>query len=270
VIEVRHGVTGRPAVIPLGGPANRQGRTAADNIFGIPSTYPGTLGTAIVRVFDLTAAVTGANAAQLTDAGIPFRAVHLHPNSHAGYYPGAKPIALKLLFHPDTGKVLGAQAVGADGVDKRIDVVATAIRAGMTVDDLADLELCYAPPFGSAKDPVNLAGMAAQNVRAGRVVPVQWDELAGLAGSVLVLDVREAKEREGGAIPGSVHIPLGELRGRLGELPRDKEIVAHCATGQRSYSACRLLMQNGFRCRNLTGSFKTWQAARDGLRPNPR
>lgn len=264
-IEVTHAVTGKPALIPLGGPANRQGRTAADNIFGIGTKYPGTLGTAIVRVFDLTAAVTGANEALLTAVGIAFEAVHLHPNSHAGYYPGAKPLALKVLFAPDTGKLLGAQVVGADGVDKRIDVLATALRAGMTVDDIADLELSYAPPFGSAKDPVNLAGMAAQNVRAGRVAVIQWDEIARLDRShTLVLDVRETKEREGGTIPGSVHIPLGDLRARLDELPRDMEIVAHCATGQRSYNACRVLMQNGFRCRNLAGSFKTWKAAQDG------
>lgn len=265
-IEVTHAVTGTPALIPLGGPANRQGRTAADNIFGLASEYPGTLGTAIVRVFDLTAAVTGANEAQLRAAGLPFEAVHLHPNSHAGYYPGAKPLALKLLFAPDTGKLLGAQAVGADGVDKRIDVLATALRAGMTVDDVAELELCYAPPFGSAKDPVNLAGMAAQNVRAGLVQTLRWDEVAGLDRSrTLILDVRDAKERDAGAIPGSVHVPLAELRARLRELPRDMEIVAHCATGQRSYTACRILAQNGFRCRNLTGSFKTWKAAQDGV-----
>lgn len=263
-IEVTHGVTGRPAVIPLGGPANRQGRTAADNIFGTPTKYPGTLGTAIVRVFDLTAAVTGANEAQLKDAGIEFRAVHVHPNAHAGYYPGAQPIALKLLFAPGSGRLLGAQAVGADGVDKRIDVLATALRAGMTVDDVADLELCYAPPFGSAKDAVNLAGMAAQNVLRGRVVPIQWHELGALP-NALVLDVRDARERAAGAIPDSVHIPLPELRGRLNELPRDREIVAHCASGQRSYGACRLLSQHGFKCRNLVGSYKTWKAATEGL-----
>ena len=263
VVEVRHGVTGVPSVIPLGGPANRQGRTAADNIFGIPTKYPGTIGTAIVRVFDTTAAITGANEKQLRAAGVAFESVHLHPNSHAGYYPGAKPIALKLLFAPDTGKVLGAQATGADGVDKRIDVLATAIRGGMTIDDVAELELCYAPPFGSAKDPVNLAGMVAQNVRAGSVQQAQWDDVAKLdPAATVVLDVREAKERDGGMIPGSLHIPLGELRARLGELPRDKEILAHCASGQRSYNACRVLTQNGFRCRNLSGSFRTWSATR--------
>jgi NADPH-dependent 2,4-dienoyl-CoA reductase/sulfur reductase-like enzyme/rhodanese-related sulfurtransferase len=265
-IEVTHAVTGKPALIPLGGPANRQGRTVADNIFGIPSRYSGTLGTAIIRVFKLTAAVTGANEAQLRAAGIDYTAIHLHPNSHAGYYPGAKSIALKLLFSPATGKLLGAQAVGEDGIDKRIDVLATALRAGMTIDDVAELELCYAPPYGSAKDPVNLAGMAAQNVRAGRVETIQWDAIPQLnRDTTLILDVREKAEREGGAIPGSLHIPLGELRMRLSELPRDKEIIAHCASGQRSYNACRVLMQHSYRCRNLSGSFKTWFAAQAGI-----
>jgi rhodanese-related sulfurtransferase len=171
---------------------------------------------------------------------------------------------LKLLFAPDSGRLLGAQAVGADGIDKRIDVLATALRAGMTVDDVADLELCYAPPFGSAKDAVNLAGMAAQNVLRGRVVPIQWHELEALP-NALILDVRDSKERAAGAIPNTVHIPLPELRGRLNELPRDREIVAHCASGQRSYAACRVLSQHGFKCRNLVGSYKTWKAATDGL-----
>ena len=189
----------------------------------------------------------------------------MHPNSHAGYYPGARAIALKLLFDPASGKVLGAQVVGPKGVDKRIDVLATAIRAGMTVDDVADLELCYAPPYGSAKDAVNLAGMAAQNIRGGLVAPARWDEIAALKpDQSLVLDVRDAAEREAGAIPNSVHIPLKELRARLGELPRNKEIIAHCASGQRSYNACRILTQNGFRCRNLSGSYKTWKTALDG------
>ncbi|OWK47223.1 FAD-dependent oxidoreductase [Fimbriiglobus ruber] len=265
-IEVTHGVTGQPALLALAGPANRQGRTAADNICGRPSVYRGTIGTAIVRVFDVTAACTGANESLLKKSGIAFEALHLFPNSHAGYYPGAKSIALKVLFAPDTGRLLGAQAVGADGVDKRIDVLATAIAARMTVDDVAELELCYAPPFGSAKDPVNLAGMAAQNVRAGDVSPVQWHELPALvANGAVVLDVREPKERDAGEIPGSIGIPLGELRGRLVELPKDREIVVHCASGQRSYNACRVLTQHGFRCRNLTGSYKTWKAAIDGL-----
>lgn len=262
VIEVTHGVTITPAVIPLAGPANRQGRIVADNICGRESHYRGTLGTAIVRVFDTTAAVVGANETLLKKTGMPFQVVHLHPNSHAGYFPGAKPIALKVLFHPESGKLLGAQAVGEDGVDKRIDVIATAIFAGMTIDDLAELELCYAPPFGSAKDPVNLAGMAAQNVVEGLVEVAQWHEVPALvAAGAVVVDVREPGERDGGIIPGSLSIPLGDLRERLGELPKEKELLVHCASGQRSYNACRVLLQHGFKCRNLTGSFKTWKAA---------
>lgn len=261
-VEVTDPITGNKGVVPLAGPANRQGRIAADNIAGRPSTYHGTLGTAIVRVFGLTAAVTGANARTLTQAGIPFQVVHLHPGSHAGYYPGAKPIHLKVLFAPKTGKLLGAQAVGADGVDKRIDILATVLHHGGTVHDLAELELAYAPPFGSAKDPVNLAGMAAQNILAGDVQVARWDEVAGLIQSgAALLDVREPAERAGGFIPESQHIPLGQLRGRLSELDRSREWLVYCASGQRSYIACRLLSQHGFRCRNLTGAYRTWRAA---------
>jgi NADPH-dependent 2,4-dienoyl-CoA reductase/sulfur reductase-like enzyme/rhodanese-related sulfurtransferase len=262
-VEVRDAITGAWTLIPLAGPANRQGRIAADAIFGLPSRYTATLGTAIIRVFGLAAGCTGANAKTLPRAGIPFEAIHLHPNSHAGYYPGAKPIALKVLFCPKSGKLLGAQAVGADGVDKRIDVFATALKAGMTADDLAELELAYAPPFGSAKDPVNLAGMIAQNVLAGRMGVAQWSEVSGGADGApfVLLDVREKAEVEAGRIPGSIHIPLGELRARLGELPRDREIIVHCQSGQRSYFASRILAQRGFRVRNLTGSYKTWKAA---------
>jgi NADPH-dependent 2,4-dienoyl-CoA reductase/sulfur reductase-like enzyme/rhodanese-related sulfurtransferase len=261
-IEVRDVVTGQWALIPLAGPANRQGRIAADNIFGRPSRYKGTLGTAILRLFSLTAACTGANEKTLRRAGIPFQVLHLHPGSHAGYYPGAEPIALKILFAPDTGRLLGAQAVGHDGVDKRIDVLATALKGGMTVHDLAELELAYAPPYGSAKDPVDLAGMAAENVLDGDVKVIQWNEIASLDPDLTVLlDVRRPDERAKGFIPGSIHIPLDELRARLGELPREREIVIHCHTGQRSYYACRLLTQSGFRARNLTGSYRTWKIA---------
>ena len=261
-IEVRNAITGAWSLIALAGPANRQGRIAADNVFGRPTRYHGTWGTAIVRLFDLTAGCTGANEKTLGAAGIPYQALHLHPGSHAGYYPGSEPIAIKILFAPGTGKLLGAQAVGRDGVDKRLDVFATALKGGMTVHDLADLELAYAPPYGSAKDPVNLAGMAAQNVLAGDVSLAQWHEVASLAPSkTLLLDVRKPDERANGFIPGSVHIPLDELRARLGELPRDREIIVSCHTGQRAYFACRLLTQNGFRVRNLTGSWRTWSGA---------
>ena len=266
-IEVTHGATLAPAVIPLAGPANRQGRIVADNICGLNSQYQGTLGTAIVRVFDLVAGCTGANETLLKKHGIVYEAIHLHPNSHAGYYPGAKSLALKILFAPENGRLLGAQVVGEDGVDKRIDVLATALYAGLTIDDLAELELAYAPPFGSAKDPINLAGMAAQNLLAGLVRVAQWYDVPKLLESgAVIVDVREAAERESGIISGSLSIPLGELRARLGELPKDREILAHCASGQRSYNACRILMQHGFKCWNLTGSYKTWKAAQ-GVSP---
>jgi len=259
-IEVRDFVTGQWALIPLAGPANRQGRIAADNVFGRPSHYDGSLGTAILRLFGLTTGCTGANEKTLRRLSIPHRILHLHPNSHAGYYPGAEPIALKILFAPDTGRLLGAQAVGHDGVDKRIDVLATALKARMTVHDLADLELAYAPPYGSAKDPVNLAGMAAQNILAGDVVVAQWSEIGALdPRTQLLLDVRRDDERAKGFIPGSVHIPLDQLRSRMDELPRDREVVAYCQSGQRSYYAARILAQHGFRVRNLTGSYRTWR-----------
>jgi rhodanese-related sulfurtransferase len=261
-IEVRDAVTGQWCLIPLAGPANRQGRIAADNILGRSWRYEGTWGTAILRLFNLTAGCTGASEKTLRRLGIAYQAIHLHPNSHAGYYPGAEPIALKILFAPDSGKLLGAQAVGHDGVDKRIDVLATALKGAMTVHDLAELELAYAPPYGSAKDPVNLAGMAAQNVLAGNVAVAQWSEIATRDPSqTIVLDVRRADERAKGQIPGSIHIPLDQLRARLAELPKDREIIGHCQTGQRSYYAARILSQHGFRVRNLSGSYRTWRAA---------
>jgi NADPH-dependent 2,4-dienoyl-CoA reductase/sulfur reductase-like enzyme/rhodanese-related sulfurtransferase len=263
-IEVTHGVTHSPAFIPLAGPANRQGRIAADNICGIASRYKATYGTAIVRVFSLTAACTGANEKLLTKAGIPYQALHLHPNSHASYYPGAHPLALKVIYNPTNGALLGAQAVGEDGVDKRIDVLAVAIQAGLTIEDLVDLELCYAPPFGSAKDPVNLAGMIGDNVQAERVKVAQWSEVKALAGQVQLLDVRDPAEVAKGSIPGAVQIPLNDLRARLHELPKDKELLVFCQTGQRSYNACRILLQNGFSCRNLSGAYKTWSAGATG------
>lgn len=261
-VEVRDFVTGLWSLVPLAGPANRQGRVAADNIFGRHSHYEGTLGTAVLRVFRLTAGGTGANEKTLKRAGIAYQALYLHPGSHAGYYPGAQPIALKVLFAPETGRLLGAQAVGADGVDKRLDVFATALKAGLRVHDLADLELAYAPPFGSAKDPVNLAGMAGQNVVNGLVTLAQWHELATLdPAKTAILDVRNPDECQAGIIPGSIQIPLGQLRQRVNELPKHRELIVHCASGQRSYFACRFLSQRGYRVRNLTGSYQTWKAA---------
>jgi rhodanese-related sulfurtransferase len=215
-----------------------------------------------VRVFSLTAACTGANEKLLKKAGIPHQALHLHPNSHASYYPGAHPLALKVIYNPTSGTLVGAQAVGREGVDKRIDVLAVAIQAGLTVEDLVDLELCYAPPFGSAKDPVNLAGMMGDNVRAERVTVAQWSEVDTLAAHAQLLDVRDPAEVAKGSIPGAVHIPLNDLRARLHELPKDKELLVFCQTGQRSYNACRILLQNGYSCRNLSGAYKTWSAGR--------
>lgn len=261
-VEVRDAVTGAWSIIPLAGPANRQGRIAADNIFGISSTYGGTWGTSILRLFELTAGCTGANEKALRKADIPFEALHLHPGSHAGYYPGAEPIAMKVLFDPTSGKLLGAQAVGREGVDKRIDVLATALKAGMGVNDLAELELAYAPPYGSAKDPVNLAGMAGQNVRNGLVELAQWHEIYRInPQKTQLLDIRNPDECTQGEIPGSIQIPLNQLRERLGELSREKDIIVHCQSGQRSYFACRILSQHGFRVRNLTGSYRTWKTA---------
>jgi NADPH-dependent 2,4-dienoyl-CoA reductase/sulfur reductase-like enzyme/rhodanese-related sulfurtransferase len=261
-VETRDWVTGQWGLVPLAGPANRQGRIAADNVFGRPSRYRGTLGTAILRLFELSAGCAGANEKTLKRLSLPYQAIHLHPGCHAGYYPGATPVALKILFNPDDGKILGVQAVGRKGIDKRIDVIATAIQGGMTVHDLAEMELAYAPPFGSAKDPVNLAGMAASNVLNGDVQSAQWHQVSSLdPATTTLLDVRTEEERKKGFIPGSIHIPLHELRRRVGELPAEKDIVVHCQSGQRSYFAARMLVQRGFKVRNLTGSYRTWLTA---------
>lgn len=265
-IETPHMVLGSRMVVPLGGPANRQGRLVATNILGQKARYRGSLGTAIVRVFELTAAITGASQKAVDRAKMSGVSVHLHPSSHAGYYPGAHPIALKLTFDPKTGKVLGAQAVGHDGVDKRVDILATAIAAGFTAQDLTELELCYAPPYGSAKDPVNLAGMVAQNVLQGLVEIADPFHLPA-GDDVVYLDVREPAERAQGALSPSLHIPLGQLRGHLAEVPQDKMVIAYCASGLRSYSACRILSQNGYRCANLSGAYRTWSLAHPAESP---
>jgi NADPH-dependent 2,4-dienoyl-CoA reductase/sulfur reductase-like enzyme/peroxiredoxin family protein/TusA-related sulfurtransferase/rhodanese-related sulfurtransferase len=260
-IEVAHLVGGHRAFIPLAGPANRQGRIAADDIFGRPSVYKSSQGTAICKVFDLAIGMTGMNEKALTKAGRPYEKVYVHPTSHAGYYPGAAPVSLKLLFDPKTGRILGAQAVGTAGVDKRIDVLATAMRAHMTVHDLKDLELSYAPPYGSAKDPVNYAGFVASNVLAGDVALCHVQDVLSPRPDRVLLDVRTPAEVEAGTIPGARNIPVEELRTRLAEVPRDKEVLAFCQVGLRGYLACRILAQNGIRCRNLTGGYKTYQAA---------
>lgn len=260
-IEVRNPVNGAWTMIALGGPANRQGRIAADNIFGAKQTYDGTIGTAILRVFDLTVASVGLNEAQLRSSTIPFESVNLHPSHHAGYYPGAERLDMKVIFHTGTGRLLGAQVIGKEGADKRIDVLATAIKAGMTIRDLSELELAYAPPFGSAKDPINLAGMAGTNVLDGLTEQVQWHQVPALSACGMVLiDVRTAGERARGCIEGSLHIPLPELRKRLSEIPCGKEIVTYCQSGQRSYNASRLLKQKGFSVKSLSGGYLTWSS----------
>ncbi len=261
-IEVEHFVTKSRTLIPLAGPANRQARIAADNIAGLDDTYTGTQGTSIVKVFNLAAGATGANSALLTKLGIPFRSVTIHPGSHAGYYPGSTPVHLKLFYSPD-GKLLGAQAAGYDGVDKRLDVLATAIRLGATVDALTDLELAYSPPYGSAKDPVNMLGFVAQNdlqELAPAVTPDHLDE--ELAKGAVLLDVRQPEETECGIIPGALNIPLSELRDRLAELPAGKKIIlTYCKVGLRGYAAQRILAQNGFQVANLTGGYRSWEAS---------
>jgi NADPH-dependent 2,4-dienoyl-CoA reductase/sulfur reductase-like enzyme/rhodanese-related sulfurtransferase len=259
-IEVLHPISGQQTLIALGGPANRQGRIVANAIMGLGDAYLGTYGTAILRVFELTAASTGLNEAQLQGLSFPYEAIHLHPMQHAGYYPGAEKIALKVLFNPKTAELYGAQAVGKDGVDKRIDVIATAIKARLTIRDLAELELCYAPPFGSAKDAVNLAGMIGENIQDGLLEQVQWHQVANLSKTdTVLLDVRSLAERQKGCIAGSVHIPLNELRQRLNELPKDKTLVVYCQSGQRSYFATRLLVQEGFNAKNLSGAYMTYR-----------
>jgi len=258
-VEVQDFVGGFATVIPLAGPANRQGRIAAINALGGDARYDRTQGTAICKVFDMAVGMTGLSEKALKRAGLAFEKVYVHPASHAGYYPGATQMSLKLLFDPKTGKVLGGQCVGADGVDKRIDVLAVAIRAGMTVYDLENLELAYAPPFGSAKDPINYAGFVAANVLRGEVSVCHVPDVVNPGPNRVVLDVRTIPEVQQGTIPGSIHIPVDDLRTRLGELPKDKEILAFCQVGLRGYLACRILSQNGFTCRNLSGGYKTYR-----------
>ncbi len=255
-IEMRDFVLGGATLIPLAGPANKQGRMAADNLCGRKRRYNGTQGTAILKVFDLTGAMTGASEKLLARANIEYEKVYLHPASHAGYYPGAELMHVKLLFRKGDGKILGAQIVGGDGVDKRIDVLAVAIRAGMTVSDLQELELAYAPPYGSAKDPVNIAGYAAANILDGTVKVKHFTELKE---DDFVLDVRTPAEFRKGAIPGAKNISVNQLRDRLDELPRDRTIHAYCGVGLRSYIACRILEQNGLDARNLSGGYATYQ-----------
>jgi NADPH-dependent 2,4-dienoyl-CoA reductase/sulfur reductase-like enzyme/rhodanese-related sulfurtransferase len=260
-IEVADFISGDPAQIPLAGPANRQGRIAADNIFGRGVRYRGTQGTAIVGVFERTAAMTGASEKALRRAGRPYRKIYIHPGNHAGYYPGAEGMVLKLLFQPENGRILGAQAVGGAGVDKRIDVLSVAIQAGMTVFDLEEMELAYAPQYGSAKDPVNMAGFVAAGLLRGDHPQVDLEAVLAAPPEQrpFLVDVRTAQEFSQGHIPGALNIPVDEVRSRLSEFPRDRAIAIYCQVGQRGYLATRILKQSGFAAVNIGGGYKTYK-----------
>ena len=260
-VAKRDRVTGDAVLVPLANLANRHGREVADHICGRHVSTPESLGTAIVKVFDLTVAATGWNERRATAAGLDFHIVHSHPASHAGYYPGATPMSLKLLFAPN-GEILGAQGVGSDGVDKRIDVIATAIRGGIPAPELRELELAYAPPYSSAKDPVNMLGYVADNILSGNADPIQWHqvEAARSAGATLI-DVRTTAEYEQGHIPGALNIPVDELRERTSEIPTDSDLIVTCAVGIRGHVAASLLASRSQRVQNLDGGFSTWKAA---------
>lgn len=258
--EIKNLVTGKPVMIPLAGPANKQGRIVANNIvFGNKSVYRGAMGTSIAKVFDLTVAAVGMNAKQLKKANIPYMESYTHGASHAGYYPGGAMLSVKILFEPDNGRLLGAQVVGQKGVDKRIEMLAQTIQRAGTVYDLAELEHAYAPPYASAKDPVNMAGFVAENILQGLCRIITWREVSSLGEHVLKIDVRTPKEYQAGTIPGFVNIPLDELRNHLDELPKERPIVVTCAVGLRGYLASRILLQHGFTdVRNLSGGYRTW------------
>lgn len=263
-VEVVDYVTGKPAFLPLAGPANRQGRIAADNIAGIDSQYEGTQGSAVLKIFDMTVATTGINERAAKSAGIDYDKTYIYAASHATYYPGAKSMSIKAIWDKNTHRLLGAQIVGFDGVDKRMDVIATAMRLGAKVTDLAKLELCYAPPYGSARDPVNMLGFVAENVISGKLKQFFWDEADSLPrdGSVTLLDVRTPAEVRRGRIEGFINIPLDSLRVRIDEIPAGKPVYVHCHSGLRSYIACRLLEGYGYECYNLAGGWRLYEAAR--------
>ncbi|MCF8777931.1 FAD-dependent oxidoreductase [Vibrio sp. IRLE0018] len=262
-VEEKDFVTGTQTLVPLAGPANRQGRMAADNMLGRNETYQGTQGTAICKIFDLAVASTGKNEKQLKRDGIDYEKVYVHTASHASYYPGAEIVSFKMLFDPKTGKIFGAQAVGKDGVDKRIDVMAVAQRAGMTVEQLQHLELTYAPPFGSAKDVINQAAFVANNIIKGDATPIHFDEMDSLTDNQVLLDVRNPGELENvGFIKDAINIPVDQLRHRMNELPKDKEIIIYCQVGLRGNVAYRQLVNNGFKARNLIGGYRTYQFAK--------
>ncbi len=260
-VEVEHRITGAKSLISLAGPANRQGRIAADNICGGDSRYPGSLGSSVIKLFDMTAACTGINEKTARQAGIDYDKVYLSPSNHASYYPGSKVMTMKVLWEKGSGRLLGAQIVGSDGVDKRIDVLAAAMSAGLTAPQLAELDLAYAPPYSSAKDPVNMAGFLAENVISGTVSQFFWDEADALSrdGSLTLLDVRTEREFRAGHLEGFVNIPVDELRDHLGSLDPGKPVRIVCQSGLRSYLACRILSQEGFSCSHLAGGYRLYE-----------
>ena len=264
-VELTHAVTGQKALVALAGPANRQGRVAADHICGLGQSYAGAQGSSILKLFDMTAAATGLNEKAAQAAGVAYDKAVTYSASHATYYPGAQNMTIKTLFDPQTGRILGAEIVGFDGVDKRIDVMAAAIRAGLTAQQLTQLDLAYAPPYSSAKDPVNMAGYVIENLRGGLVRQYHWDQVAALPddGSVTLLDVRTPQEVEAQGLlrPDALHIPLDSLRQHLDQLDPAKEVYVNCYSGLRSYLACRILSQRGFRCCNLSGGWRFWSYA---------
>ena len=263
-VQVKNFVTAEDAHIPLAGPANKQGRIAADNIAGRPSSFTGSLGSSVLKVFDLTVAATGLNEAAAQRAGVAYDCLRLSPASHASYYPHSSPVHMKVLFDPATGRILGGQAVSSEGAEKRIDVIATAIHGNMTARDLAELDLCYAPPYSSAKDPVNMAGFAICNLLDGLVEQVSWEEALKRPGGTLLIDTRGPWEiKMHGSAPGAAFFELDKLRDHLDELPRDKRLYVYCQTGVRSYMACRILKQHGFDCVNVSGGhvfYAAWEA----------
>ena len=264
-VEVMHLITGKPALIPLAGPANKQGRIVADNIvFGNNQTYRGSMGTSVAKIFDLTVATAGANAKLLKANNIEYISSYTHGSSHAGYYPNAVPLSIKILFSPTDGRLFGAQVVGFEGADKRIEMFTQVIQRNGTVYDLTQLEHAYAPPYSSAKDPVNMAGYVAENILSGKSRIIHWREIDSLHSDTVRIDVRTREEFRMGTIPGFRNIPVDELREHLGELPSDKPIVVTCAVGLRGYLAYRILVQNGFKdVRNLSGGYTTWRTATD-------
>lgn len=261
-VEVKDFITEAPAFIPLAGPANKQGRIAADNIAGIESEYTGTQGSAILKLFDMTVATTGISEKIATSMKYDYDKTYIYSGSHASYYPDANNMSVKVIWDKSSLKILGAQIVGFDGVDKRMDVLAASIRFGAKITDLTKLELCYAPPFGSAKDPINMVGFVAENIINGKIKQIFWNDIEKLPrdGSVTLLDVRTVTEFYRGRIEGFINIPLDSLRARMREIPKDKPVYIHCHSGMRSYIACRILAGYGYECFNLAGGWRLYES----------